>query len=207
MPCYRGPNKKGILQRVTDLAVRKGLMSAEDAEALIESSDSPPPSSDAEPGATGTISDLLTKRQEEPDEILIGSVLEILFAKENAQGFSSLSDAERDFYVVADMIGQLDNGGFSGYFYNTGHNAHFLQSALEKVGSTMCRRIVTDAIQTFGKVPSSDYDEMLEELASVTNDFEDDLWGNHDSRFYALEENLPELLMNYAESNKDQFQS
>ena len=34
MPCYRGPNEKSVSQRVHELAVRMGLMSADDAEAL-----------------------------------------------------------------------------------------------------------------------------------------------------------------------------
>ena len=153
-----------------------------------------------------SIADVLSHRGEEDDYILAGAVCELLTEKENQHGFDALCEQEKIFYIAGDMIRQLDSGGFGSYFYNTGHLAHRLIDALTAIGSTTCLALAKQAISIYGKVPATNYDDMLEELDKLTEGFDLDLLGEQDDQYFDSDEHLGTLLMNYADKHQQHFQ-
>lgn len=209
MPCFKGPNKKSFWQRSQDIAVRMGIIKESDRvedTALPEQYAVDSGDFYEEQDYGKSITEILSQAGDVEDAILVSHIGKLLTEKESKSGIDSFSDSEKVFYIVGDMIRQLDSGGFGSYFYNTGHLAHFLVSSLDQIASVECKNIAENAISKLGGVPSSDYDEMLDELAKRTNNFEDNLWDEEDDAFFDLEENLDEMLMNYVKAKSDQFQ-
>lgn len=152
-----------------------------------------------------SVEEILANREKIDDFLLVSHVNALFMDKESKIGLDSFNESEKKFYIVADMIWQIDSGGFMTYFYNTGHNSYLLEDALNAIGAEECQGIVSQAISFFGKMPSHDYGEMSAELDKITNNFEQNLWDDQDDRFYYLEENLGKLLMDYMQENSDQF--
>ena len=206
MPCYKGPNRKGFWDRAEELAVRLGVMKDTDRTAGLPLAGHD--ESGYAPGAesSGTsVAEILRNRLKEDDYILVGQLVELLMEKENTQGFESFSKAEASVYLAGDMIRQLDSGGFGTYFYNTGHLAGSLLESLDEISAKECRELVSQAISVYGKVPANDYDQMLEELAKITGDFDENPWEHLDDRYYELDENLGQLIMDYVHANQAHF--
>ena len=103
------------------------------------------------------------------------------------------------------MIRQLDSGGFCTYFYNTGDLASLLPTSLDEIGAREHRELVIEAISIFGKVPSNDYDTMLEELSKITKNFDNNPWEELDDRYFELDEHLGKKIMDYVDVNQEQF--
>lgn len=206
MPCFKGPNKKSFFERIEDMSVRMGLMKDSDRVAdkdFFGSAESF--SSTAESGYGHSINEVLSHRGDVEDAFLVGHLEMLLTPKEDKRSLKAFTKPERNVYVLADLLRQLNSGGFGTYFYNAGHKACWLLEALDAIASVECRQIVADAIAVYGKTPSNDYDAMQDELAELTNDFADDLWGVQDDRFFDVEENVDRLIMDYAQANAGQF--
>lgn len=206
MPCYKGSNPKSFWDRAEDIAVRMGIM--KDAERVghhrIGAQNESGCLLDEETFGT-SIEEILKHRKSEDDYILTGHLCGLLMEKENTEGLDSFSKAEKTVYLVGDMIRQLDSGGFGTYFYNTGYLANMLPKSLGEIGALRCRELVDEAISIYGKVPSNDYDEMLEELSKITENFENDLWGELDDKYYELDEDLGKKIMDYVNVNQEHF--
>lgn len=206
MSCHKDPNKKSFWQRAEDIAVRMGIMKVSDrAENLLLDSIQELNLDMISDSYGVTIGEIQSNRKKVDDNILVGHICGLLIEKENNLGLVSFSKAEKTFFIVSDMISQLDSGGFGTYFYNTGHLASELPMSLDIIGSIECKNLVDEAISIYGKVPSDNYDKMIEELSDITNNFDTDPWEAIDSKYYDLEESLGPLLMNYANLNKNEF--
>jgi len=206
MPCYKGSNPKSFWERAEDIAVRMGIMKDTDQvghhplEALNESGQGRD-----EENLGVDIVEILKNRRNEEDYILVSHICGLLMEKENTKGFDSFSKAEKSVYLVGEMIRQLDNGGFDTYFYNTGHLASLLTTSLDEIGAREHRELVKEAISIYGKVPSNDYDMMLEELSKITKDFDNNPWEELDDRYFELDEHLGKKIMDYVNINQEQF--
>lgn len=208
MPCFKGPIKKSLFQRVEDIACNTGLMEETDRVAHIKSSDSETFDLSGDMGNIHygySADEILSNRNRITDAVLVSHVTGLLSEKESQNGVQGLTEEERHFFVVSELVNQLDNGGFSGYFYNTGHLTCFLEKALLAINAESCKEIVLNAIVLFGKMPSSDHESMLDELSLVTDQFENNLWDQLDQQFYNLEEDFDALLMHFMQCNQEQF--
>ncbi len=77
--------------------------------------------------------------------------------------------------------------------------------SLDAIDAEECRELVSAAISIYGKVPSNDYDRMLEELGNITDNFENDPWEELDKKYYELDENLGKKIMDYVHINQGHF--
>jgi hypothetical protein len=206
MPCYKGPNPKSFWDRAEDIAVRLGIMKDTDrvghypVEDLNESAQR---RDEENPGVD--IVEILKNRGNEDDYILASRLCGLLMEKENREGLDAFSNAEKTVYLAGDMIRQLDSGGFGTYFYNTGHLASGLPASLDEIGAQACVKLVKEGISIYGKVPSNDYDTMLEELSKITENFDNDPWEELDVRYFELNEHLGKKIMDYVSVNQEQF--
>ena len=122
------------------------------------------------------------------------------------EDMSALSEAERIFYITQTLEMEVNNGGFSQFFYNSSGNfSNELVSAFTAIGANVTATICQKAISAFGRdipVDSDEREKMLDELES---DEIDEILEECDSAFYDYEDNLNELNYNFVMKNKESF--
>ena len=122
------------------------------------------------------------------------------------EDMSALSEAERIFYITQTLEMEVNNGGFSQFFYNSSGNfSNELVGAFTAIGANATAAICQKAISAFGRdipVDRDDREEMLDELES---DEFDKILEECDNAFCDYEDNLNELNYNFVMKNKEFF--
>jgi len=154
-----------------------------------------------------TIPVILSHRSEEEDINLAYSIGFQIMEKIDNSGIENLSNEEKRFYAVYELDNEVNNGGYLQYFDNSsGDLAYLIIKALKSINSNTVLEITKKAIGIYGKVPSRNQEERMNEISTMTNDYENDLWDECDSFFYKIDdENIASLLLDYVESNKQKF--
>lgn len=161
----------------TELACAKAFADANAAAEKTEAAAPPPEPADAGPAedfdallqrmkARDAHLDTLPFAQllkEANDDELNGAVLRRLFAREAA----GLKPAERDLVLLADLDGEVNNGGLHQYFFNSsGDGAVAAREALERLGAADRSKILDCALTAFpDSKPSADREQRNEQLA------------------------------------------
>ena len=118
----------------------------------------------------------------------------------------ALTHAERVVYIVYTLEGEVNNGGFLQYFWNSsGNQANELVDAFLEIGAPKTAAICEKALSVFGGHVPEDWDERNEVLDELDSDMVDEILSECDDAFYDYEENLTELCYEYITKNKDQF--
>ena len=116
---------------------------------------------------------------------------------------SLLSEAERIFYITQTLEMEVNNGGFSQFFYNSSGNfAGELVAAFTAIGAYATAAICQKAIDAFGcdiPVDRDAREEMLDELEI------DDILDECDGAFYDYKDDLTELNYHFVMNNKESF--
>ena len=119
---------------------------------------------------------------------------------------SVLSDAERIFYITQTLEMEVNNGGFSQFFYNSsGDFSNELVGAFTAIGANTTASICQKAIDAFGRDIPVDRDERQEMLDELESDELDEILEECDDAFFAYEDDLNELNYNFVVKNKEQF--
>ncbi len=122
------------------------------------------------------------------------------------EDMSVLSEAERIFYITQALEMEVNNGGFSQFFYNSsGDFSNELVSAFTAIGANAIAAICQKAIAAFGRDIPVDRDERQDMLDELENDEIDEILEECDSAFYDYEDNLNELNYNFVMKNKESF--
>ena len=86
------------------------------------------------------------------------------------ENIETLTDAEKAFYFVVQLEGEVNNGGFSQFFYNSsGDFANETPAALRKIGADKTADICDRALAAFGGAVPRNRDEretMLDETST-----------------------------------------
>lgn len=213
MPCFKGPNKTPLMQRIEDKAVRMGLMKDSDRVAHLSDLDVKADLTTTSLPMESTMSNELLpfgdtyhavlkhKNEAEPCFIL-SNLSAIIMYKEQEADITSLSLEERYLYVIDGMVREVNNGGFDQFFYNSsGELAYDLLPALEAIGSVQFKAIASKAMALFGEIPSLDEDSRYDHLETITQDGDVQLWEACDDAFYECEEELELMAVKYAEKH------
>ena len=122
------------------------------------------------------------------------------------EDMSALSEAERIFYITQTLEMEVNNGGFSQFFYNSSGNfSNELVGAFTAIGANATAAICQKAISAFGRdipVDSDEREKMLDELES---DEIDEILEECDSAFCDYEDDLNQLNYNFVIKNKESF--
>jgi len=122
------------------------------------------------------------------------------------EDLSALSEAERVFYITQTLEMEVNNGGFSEFFYNSGGDvSHELVGAFTAIGADATAAICRKAIEAFGTDVPADRDERIEILDGPDGDRICEALEECDEAFFAYEEDLNALSYNYVMKNKEQF--
>lgn len=119
---------------------------------------------------------------------------------------SVLSDAERIFYITQTLEMEVNNGGFSQFFYNSGGNfSNELVRAFTAIGAKATAAICQKAVAAFGCDIPVNKDEREDMLDDLDSEEIDEILKECDAAFYAYEDNLNELNYNFVMKNKESF--
>lgn len=119
---------------------------------------------------------------------------------------SVLSEAERIFYITQTLEMEVNNGGFSQFFYNSSGNfSNELVSAFTAIGANATAAICQKAIAAFGRDIPVDRDKREEMLDELESEEIDEILEECDGAFYDYEDNLNELNYNFVMKNKESF--
>lgn len=118
----------------------------------------------------------------------------------------ALSVPERLFYVAQTLEMEVNNGGFSQFFYNSsGAFAGEVVQAFETIGARRTAQICGRALAVFGREIPVDHDERQEMLDEMDCDEVNDILEECDDAFYEYEDDLNALNRAYVLKNKAMF--
>lgn len=122
------------------------------------------------------------------------------------QEFAAQSHPQKVFSAVWAVEAEVNNGGFSQYFFNySGETAIFVVEALEMIGAQgtadICRRAIAAA---FPEGLPSDW-RAIRPLAVNFSDETESVLSDLDQEFYRYPHDLTELLFAYAAQHPDEF--
>ena len=137
-----------------------------------------------------------SKNEEEIDQnaMVIDTFSAIDEKCEYGDAMEKLNEHERLFYITQTLEQEVNNGGFSQYFYNSSGNfANEVVDAFTRIGAHKTAEICKKAVAVFnGQVPV-DRDERENLLESLDCE---DIFDECDNAFYDYEDDLEAL--NYA---------
>jgi len=121
--------------------------------------------------------------------------------KSYTTAFGELTEEEKLLVAIWDLEAEVNNGGFSQYYFNSGgDNALFVVDALNRIGAHSTARIVQQANDYFGlDGPPSDIDRRQEIILAIS-DREEKPWEALDSAFYEYPDDLESLQKAYLRS-------
>ena len=123
---------------------------------------------------------------------------------EYGSNMSKLNADERVFYIAQILEMEVNNGGFSQFFYNSsGDLSNELVASFERIGATKTADICRTAVGAFGEFVPIDR-ETREELMDDNEEFEE-VFSDCDGRFYEYEEDLFALNYRFIINNKTSF--
>ena len=119
-----------------------------------------------------------------------------------------LSDEQKNFYFNQSLEREVNNGGFNQFFYNsTGDFAHETFESLRLIGAVKTARILQNAINEFpnGTVPKDREQRVV--VIKTVEDTANQVWEELDERFFAYEDDLNQLNLEYVRQNLEKFSS
>lgn len=151
------------------------------------------------------IDKILTLEDETETVIELG---QLLWAKsENDQNFESLNEFEKNVLFIEMLEGQVNNGGFDQYFFNSsGEYAHETLIALKEINAPKMADILNNAIITFPNSTIPKDTETRRELMEELPESISEKWDDLDNQFYEYPENLAGLVIEYVKKNKGEFE-
>ena len=122
------------------------------------------------------------------------------------EDMSVLSKEERIFYITQTLEMEVNNGGFSQFFYNSsGDFSNELVGAFTAIGANATAAICKKAILAFGRDIPVDRNEREEMLDELENDEIDEILEECNSAFYDYEDDLNQLNYDFVMKNKESF--
>ena len=117
-----------------------------------------------------------------------------------------LSEEEKTIVYIEELEREVNNGGFSQFFYNSsGDFSEKTILALRNIGSIKFLRLVETAIARFpGSFVPRNRTERVEKLEEIEDD-DSSVWDDLDEAFYKYEEDIYELMRSYILDNIMKF--
>lgn len=120
-----------------------------------------------------------------------------IVTKSDTDKIDEFPQAVRDIYTVGLLEGEVNNGGFSQYFWNTeGQFAAHTLEVLKRIGAKETSSLLRRAMKLYGAPPSGDVEEWYDRLEKVEAEHAEVL-EDLDAHFYEGLDDLPVLVMNY----------
>lgn len=120
--------------------------------------------------------------------------------------FIKLTGEQKIFFLNQNLEREINNGGFNQFFCNSsGDNAHETILSLQAIGATKTATLLQKAIDQFpNKTVPAERDERVEMVEQI-EEMANDVWEELDEEFFACEDDLDALNIEYIKKNKDFF--
>lgn len=117
-----------------------------------------------------------------------------------------LNQAQRNFFYNQTLEREINNGGFNQFFFNSsGDFANETIISLKEIGANKTAMIVKKANDQFpDKIVPKDRTSR-QEILSQMEDKANKIWEELDQKFFAYEDDLNSLNMDYVRKNKNEF--
>lgn len=152
-----------------------------------------------------TIEEYVDDERLERNKLVIDMWLSICEKCDYGDSIEKLNEYERVFFVTETLEQEVNNGGFSQFFYNSsGDFSNELVDAFTKIGAFKTAEICKKALAVFnGKVPTArgERQDLLDSLEC------DDVLNEYDDAFYDYEDNLEALNHAYITKHREFFDS
>ncbi len=138
--------------------------------------------------------------QLETETDIVLRIGEIIWKKteKGDDSFSKLTEPEKVFIYVDMLEGQVNNGGFDQFFFNSsGDYTHEILSAYEKIKAYKTVALIATAIKAFPVSPVPKDTETRREIMQNLNEDTTKVWDDLDDKFYEYEDNIAGLLIDY----------
>jgi len=145
--------------------------------------------------------------QEEPAYAVFKSALKIAFDSNDAvtEHIDRLSPEARLVYLVWCLDGEIHNGGFDQFFYNSlGDHWSELLGHLDTIGAVISKKLLTKAVSIFpNSAPSSNRQERFEQLDRLDDDEVEALLSDLDEEFWSYEDDLAQRVDDFVRKHPD----
>ena len=141
-------------------------------------------------------------------EDLVFSVYEALLEKaEYGDNMEALNEKERIFYITQQVEAEVNNGGFSQFFFNSSGNfSGEMVSAFEEIGAVQTAQICQRALDAYPVSLPAEWGERQVLLDEIETDEIYEKLNACDSSFYEYPENLYLLNYEFIINNKEFFE-
>jgi len=122
------------------------------------------------------------------------------------EDIKKLTEPQKQFYFNQRLETEINNGGFSQYFYNSsGDFAHQTIESLLAIGANKTAILLQEAIDQFpNRIVPQDRLKRQEILTQIEKKAEP-VWDSLDEKFYDYEDDLNALNFAFIKQNKDKF--
>jgi HEAT repeat protein len=120
-------------------------------------------------------------------------------------GWEALTPVQRQVLAVEMLEGEVNNGGFDQYFYNSsGDTWPDAQAGLQAIGATEVGKLLARAVARFGSEgPSNDRETRQKQLAKISS--AGNSFSTLEDEFYKDENNLQPALLAFIAAHADEF--
>ncbi len=119
----------------------------------------------------------------------------------------ALTHAERVFYITQTLEAEVNNGGFSQFFFNSsGDFSGELAQAFTEIGAVRIACLCEKALEAFGRELPVDRDERVKLLNELESEETEEILDDCDDAFYEYPEDLNSLSYAYIMKNKAAFE-
>lgn len=131
-------------------------------------------------------------------------ILEIIQDKCNyGANLEKLTNGEKTIFFIGELEGEVNNGGFSQYFFNTsGKNTNEAIKALNDITANHTASLLEESKQIYGYGKTSEGRNSIE--IDLTKEQDDKLY-ELDKNFYEYKDNLSDLQIKYISSYINEF--
>ncbi len=148
-------------------------------------------------------------KMKDKNEFVISMYLNIAEKCEYGAAMQNLNDEQRIFYITQALEMEVNNGGFSQFFFNSdGCFGDELVSSFEKIGAIKTAEICKNAISVFPDKVPTDWETRQVFLTPDDEKEEErmeEIFNECDDAFYEYEDDLLELNYQFIINNKEAF--
>ena len=144
--------------------------------------------------------------KQRPEEKFLMSLSDKVYARFGTVGFDRLTVAEKVFFCVWELEGEINDGGFDQFFFNSGGNyAVEAVDAFKKIGASKTAGIVRRANSVFkNECPPKNWTARQDELLALPESATEML-RRLDNEFYKYDEDLSILLYEFVIKHRGEF--
>jgi hypothetical protein len=150
-------------------------------------------------GSLGTTTDEIFNHED-------SKILGALNYRIGQKAVARITEPELRLLAVYCLWGEVHNGGFDQYFFNSsGNDSEAALAGLKELGAPAAAALLERAMYAFpGGKPPADRKQRVALMAKLRKKAEG-VWEQCDKEFYALKEDLSQLMLTYAKQKRDEI--